>query len=253
MRFVFPVLIIYNLIFGLPVFNDINIANAQNANIQTPPSAEDFAIPDDRSFSISNDGKKVAFLSGDEKDSKLVLIDLEKGEEIPINLGDKTKPRGVFWADNDHLLITVSYIFNGDEFTRSNYYKYEMRRTVSISLSKGTIKTIMPLDALEINTALPIMYIDREKNRVIVSDQTALYYAKLDTGRGNEIIKGNANTKDFVLDKKGTPRLRLDIDVKKRKTKLYKINGKKEIEFLEFEDSVGLPFQFRVFWMKIQF
>ncbi len=223
--------------------------------VMAPPSAEDFAIRGDRSFSISKDGKKIAFLTGDMADAKLIILDAETGDEIPINLGKETKPRSVYWADNDHLLITVSFSYNDDENSRKNNYKYEFYRTLSYSTSAKNAKILSPSDKLDRSTNLPILYIDSENKKVTMggyypwgSDFVySLFSVDLDTGKGKEIITGNDLTEDFYLDRNGKPRLRLDIDAKNKYVKLYDVTDKKNKLLLDLKDTVKLPFSIQGF------
>lgn len=236
--------------------------------IPAPPSAEDFAMADDRSFSISDDGKKVAFLSGDEKNSKLVLIDIDAMDEIPINLGDTAKPRSVFWADSDHLLIKVSFAYNADIGAKDNNYKYEISRTLSYSLSTKKTAIIMPHPDLENNTSLRISYIDKKNKKIIVLGLTSdikdreyvvfgyddklkwslgAYFADFNSGTGKNIVDGNVYTDDFIFDKMGNPRLRIDVDVKNRKATIFKLIDKKAIKLLEWDNVKKLPFEIEGF------
>lgn len=262
----FKKVLYFSCLLKISLYSSISFAQAAPSNVI--PSAEDFALPEDRSFSISDDGKKVAFLSGDESDSKLIVIDIEEMNEIPLSLGDKTKPRSVSWADSDHLLITVSFSYNDDIGSKSNNYKYEMYRTLSYSLSTKKNAVIMPIPDLESNTGFPIKYIDRQKKRVILTGVTSdvkdrgfvvigqddkinwklgAYYSNIDTGKGAELAVGNEITDDYIFDKNGNPRLRIDIDAKSRKVHLYKLLGRKAVDFLSWNDAIDIPFSIEGF------
>lgn len=254
------------ILFVFALFAFPLVSFAQDAEVPVAPSAEDFGKSMDRSFSISPDGRWVAFFSGPNENAALTLLDLVKGTEEPIATGDKVKPRSVYFADNKHLLINVSFFFDADKTSQKSILKYELFRTLSYNLETKKVANLMPDDRLEFNTNVSIEHVDTANNRVIVSGflmrpalelndievdpELSLYYSDLDSGKGKNIAIGKKYTREFFLDNDGAPRLRLDIDVLGNRSTLFKLNGKIWDKFLEWNDETGMPFDFEGFLDK---
>lgn len=244
---------VFSLSVLLLLYSENSIAQPQIN--PTPPSAFDFALTDDRSFSISKDGKKIAFLSGDNEDARVIVLDTETGVETPVAVRKETKARNLFWADNDHLLITVSFSFNDEKGSRKNDYKYEIYRTISYSVSTKKARILVPDEKFERNTRLPILYIDSENQKIIMSGSYiwdgdfvySLFSIDLNTGRWNELVRGNYLTNSFYVDKHGNPRLRVDIDAKNKRVALFDITDKKKKQLLDIQGNISLPFSIEGF------
>lgn len=249
----------------------VNFALAGNSFAQTQtitplPSAADFGKSLDRNFAISPNGRFVAFMSGPNENAVLTLLDLQENSEKPIATGDKVKPRSLYFADDKHLLINVSAFYDGDSTSKYSVYKYELSRVLSYNIETNKVKFMTPDDRLERNVRLSIAHIDVANNRVIVEglidrpfiddayanddNMLALYYCDLDTGKGKNIVVGEVNTREFYLDPQGTPRLRLDIDLRMKLTKLMKYNNKKWEIFEEWKDETELPYDIEGFLDK---
>ncbi len=251
-------------IFAISFLPDILLA--QTANAPIVPSAADFGKSLDRNFVISPDGRYVAFMSGPNENAVLTLLDLQEGTENPIATGDKVKPRSLFFADNRHLLITVSFFLDTDKTSKTSLYKYEISRTISYNLETKKTKILVPDDRLEQNVSLNVVQVDNANNRVLIAGlvdnpflfeenanrdlMLSLYYSDLDTGKGKNLVTGNTKTREFFIDPEGVPRLRLDIDKPNNKTALLKYKNKKWEVFDEWPGKIELPYDIQGFLDK---
>lgn len=235
---------------------------AQNAPTEaaqsTKPSAADFVKRAGKNFSISPNGKTLVFMTGEVVNAKVVLIDIESGQTRDISLGDKTKPRSVSWAGDNYLLISVSFFYDADDTQKNSNYRYEIYRTVSYSLANGKTALLMPSEELHMNVSLGVAYVNQDNPREIImtamrgrdgfyaSDQQKLelnlFKTSLNTGRGPSIARGAESTADFVLDKNGSPAIRIDIEAAKRKVTTYRLDGRSWNKFQEYTDTLELPY-----------
>ena len=242
--------------FGVFGFNSMTIAQVAATSGRAPvaemiPSAKDFATVGNRDFTISPDGQKLAFITGEGKDARVVIGNVSTGESQNVNLGGAVKPRGIEWAGDGYLLIHASYPLS-DQYKKSefeNEYNYEMRRTASYSLANKTMKLMMPNSDLEYNTNLIIKHVSHENPTDIIMGALegsnpiyGLYRVSLLTGKGPVFLTGNSFTDSYILDPAGNPRLRYDSKSKEKTISIFKLAGREWVKFLEFTDTIEMPF-----------
>ncbi len=235
------VLIIIGLVQSFPVQ-----LSAQSA----PPTAADFAASPDRSFSISPNGKNIAFVNGANESALLYHLELDSNKMTPIPLG-KAKFRSAYWGDDKHLLIRVSFFYKPDGIAEDSNYKYEISRTISYNVTNGKTALLVPNIDVNNNTSFPIQYIDSKKNRAIVNavgnTGRALYVTDFDTGQGGKIASGDEDTRSYFLDKLGNPKIRYDTDISNKTSRYMKWDGKKWVEFLSWKDIFKVPYSIEGF------
>lgn len=262
-------------ICGVSLILSTSPATSQNspttppiANVRTNslPSAQDFAARTNRDFSISPNGKKLAFLSGEGLNSYLVLFDNETGEQRDIPLGSESKLKDVSWAGNNYILITASFTYTPRSNEGRNGEKYEMYRTIAYSIATGGAK-ILRITDLGLNTAIPIYHIKHDapeklimggfKHDILAGSQgnfkhflyedgatlrLSLYELDLATGREKFVMQGKEKTNQLFVDRQGLARLRIDSDDKLRKVSIWVVEGTGWRKLVEFDDAIDLPY-----------
>lgn len=254
-------------------FANVGLVSAQSRNApatisvsKAPPSANDFAAAQDRSFAISPNGRFVTFISGEGTTARVILLTLETSQSREIPIGAGLKPRAVRWAGNDNILATLAYVERPPWATLARDPRWEITRTLSYSITSNEIKMIVPFENLQINTSLPIERVNSSDNStILISGYTffdtaglltdnrggdihsrfrlGLFEVNPSTGRGRRLTTGTNKTKEFYIDNNGDPRLRLDIDVRNEVTSLFVFANNDWKKLLEYNNAIELPFE----------
>ena len=239
---------------------------AKNAAHQTAPSAHDFAVRPNRSFSISPNGKKLAYLSGEWATAKVYVIDLETDATLEVSAGaaDIT-PRYVTWANDEFILVTLQFPLRLGNGSSRNNPVYGMERIKAYSTIARTSKVLMPHPHLELNTGLSVEYSDFGGTSIVMGGmipvqgrggrgtrlgedesknwRAVLYTTDLRTGRGNELDRGTYMTESWVFDASGNVRMRKDVDYALKIASFWIKDGRNWRKLLEYTDVTNTPFQ----------
>lgn len=100
----------------------ISEAKAQSLNLEAYAS-----LPDVEYVSISPDGTRLAFLSR-KSGSSVVVVTTMKGEKIGAVDVSKLKPRNLYFATNDVVIISASDYYSGPRI-RENEWTFNLGLT----------------------------------------------------------------------------------------------------------------------------
>jgi len=230
------------------------------------PSAHDFSVLVNRSFTISPNGKKLAYLSGEGAAAKVYVIDLETGAATEVPAGtDEVTPRYVDWANDEFIIIPLAYSYRPEYSASGNGMFFRMGRILAYSTVTGSAKILMPNDRLEYNSSLSIEFMNFSGSEVILGGMKpilgpgviysqidddpyrnlryALFTTDLKTGRGRELDRGSSFTDSWVFDAVGNVRMRKDIDYRNRVASFWIKDGRNWRKLVEFNDVTDTPYQ----------
>src|SRR6186713_3549060 len=111
-----------------------------------PPVEAFGAVPSVSQVSISPDGNLLAWYDESGKEPNVVMFDLATRQfKRTIPVGSKTKPRTLEWADNETLLIEISYFDQWGPSARTAY-NYETFRTIAADVKGGRDRVLLLTD-----------------------------------------------------------------------------------------------------------
>jgi dipeptidyl aminopeptidase/acylaminoacyl peptidase len=167
-------------------------------------------LPSLDAFTISPDGKNIAYVTNVEGKRTVLINSLEAGKPVAgITVGDQ-KLRDLTWADNDNLLLTMSVTHAPlgamgprQEFFLAQTYRLSDHKSVAL-LAHGT-------NAMNIITSLPEVRRVHGKAQVFLSGITfnagqsvrTLFAVDMATGESGPIEYGTRITRGWVIDGDG--------------------------------------------------
>jgi dipeptidyl aminopeptidase/acylaminoacyl peptidase len=216
-------------VLSLQSFVFLFLIISATAHAAEPPPVEAFgALPQVSDVELSPNGKLLAFYEIKPRGAQVVMFDLEAHKDrqtVPVAL--PAKFRSITWADNETLLVTVSYVTTfGQEGV------YEVYRTYAADVSGGKPRLLLMsggdrdlvtgADMLSWRTTKPKTVIMTTWDYAITQarQQTGsrlaggrkdsgwvsqVFEVDTVTGKGTQIEVGTQFTEDWVVDKKGTP------------------------------------------------
>ncbi|KAF0184731.1 MAG: hypothetical protein FD163_1428 [Hyphomonadaceae bacterium] len=233
---------------------------------KAPPSAHDFSVRTNRSFTISPNGKKLAYLSGEGSTAKVFVIDIETAatDQVPAGSSEVT-PKYVEWANDEFILITLQFSVRFGDAAERNKSVYGIERIMAYSTITKTAKVLMPHTDLEFNTGLSIEYSNFGGSDIVMGGfipvlarddvdsrlkgddsrnwRAVLYTTDLRSGRGRELDRGTYKTEAWVFDAAGNVRMRKDIDYLTRIASFWIKDGRNWRKLLEYTDVTNTPFE----------
>lgn len=237
-----------------------------------PPPAEAYGrLPAFGSVALSPDGKRVVVSVGyeyrasepDRELTSLSVIDLDSGKvEATLAPPPKNNLRGVGWADDKRPYYFISSTGHARDALPPGFPamnrgpRVEWFRTGVLSLDTGKSTLLMQDSGNRGNGSLTNLQATVEGDpgfgRMIAwgglgtmnsMPKLSVYRVNLDTGTSSAIETGNPKTRGFMLDEKGAPIARVDIDDEKDRWRLFVYENGKDRLLLEQVSEMGMPLQ----------
>ena len=182
----------------------IAVCAAWNASA-APPLEAYGQLPSLDSFAVSPDGKNLAYATFVEGKRTVLISAIDQGKVIGGIAVDAQKLRDISWADNDHVLITVSVTRYSSEHFLVESYSLAAKHA-DILLDHGTGHENVVLD-----TPMPRMVDGRSMafvKGVTIIDQSgveALFVEDLQSGRINHMVEPGSpkRSTNWFIDETG--------------------------------------------------
>lgn len=199
---------------------------------------EDFGqLPRVKSFSISPDGTRYVWINNEEgNDPLMVVFDSQKNEVIGgLRLGEDFKARSVYFASNDFVILSASDtrriigVRSRLEYTGAFAYHIPSKKVQQLfHRTKGLYPAQSGLgEIVGINTIDNYAYMPAFGDSAPPTKN--LFRVSLESGRGKQIAKGQANTIDWFVTEDGEVLAREDFDGKSEEHSFYSyLNGRSE-------------------------
>ncbi len=229
-------------------------ANAQTATVASAnnpaqaPSAKDFARNPANSFSISPDGKALAYLLPQGAKNSVIILNLETNAAKTVPLGDEAKPRRVYWANNGFAVVVASITASYDGVDSTRRIMREFVHRISIARDGSSVKVLMSNPELRGNLSFPMVHSHLEDDNFAIMSarigeshfgtsgrlnnfdtrdwfHTALYKVDLRTGIGRQVEHGNNETIDWAVNSKGQAVVRVDYSDSRKTVSYYVRSG----------------------------
>ncbi len=204
-------------------------SSAQSAATAAPPPAEVFAaLPAVSEVVLAPGGNLLAWREQSGADALAVIYDLAARKALhKIAVGNKTKLRGLIWADDETLLLDLSQT---DKINTAGGKSYEVFRTLAIDvasgkghillMTSGSRQAVTGADLISSHTTKPhkvvMSTLDYSAGEARGDMDTRLsghredsgwvaYLFEVDTvtGKGSVIEQGSQFTEDWIVDKNG--------------------------------------------------
>jgi dipeptidyl aminopeptidase/acylaminoacyl peptidase len=214
-----------------------------------PPPAKVFgALPENTDVVLSPNGELLAWADQTQVESHVVIFDVAARKELrELALLERLKLRGIFWSDDDTLLITSSETAQSTSVARNSreYYlhmAFDARdgatRMLPTPNSHATGLWAAALTRLvSVNAGKPHTVI-MSSRQVCNSLQDCLLEVDTRTGNSTVLEMGKDHTVGWAIDRNGKPAAREDWDDRKQAYRLYALmaNGRAR-EILRKDDS----------------
>ncbi len=204
-------------------------------------------LPSLSDFALSPDGKRLAYVKG-ENGQRIITIEAVDGRHLITTIAPgASKIRGLVWADDDKLLITVS---NAQQ-TNWAYGLLELSVTLSYSVATGKFTDLLK----DTSRALHIVAGDTEARRI--GGRTLLFVPGLarsglrlvltmyqvdpDTGIPTQLELGSKSTTGYVVDDAGAVVARTDYIEDKQRWSLLLRRGGDWVEAYGVDATIETP------------
>ena len=240
------------------------------ANAATPPPAEAYGrLPAIGGVALSPDGKRVVVSVGyeyrasepDRELTSLSIIDLDSGKvEKTLAPPPKNTLRGVGWADATRPYYYISFTGHARDALPPGFPitvmgpRVEFFRTGVLSLDSGSSTLLMQDSGNRGNNSLTNLQAPIEGDpgfgRMVAwgglgsmnnMPKLAVYRVNLDTGTASAVEVGSFQSRGFLLDQKGAPVARVDINDDRNRWRLFTYENGKDRMILEKVSEMGQP------------
>lgn len=241
-----------------------------NAIAQQPPPATAFAsLPEMAMVCLTPDGQKVAWANDPGGKPIVVVFDLATGRDLRrMALGDYAI-RGLDWADDRTLLMTISTTRKIDESMVSER-QYEFFRVLAVDAGGGGLRSMLLGDPeKQAVTSASVVRLHTGKPETILMssfdfDQTAfrsqagsrlsggrkdqgwlisLFEVSTRTGTGKKIETGTPHVRDWVVDPQGRPVARSEWNSEQRDFTILAKDGRSWKRIYDSRGSVEFRLQ----------
>lgn len=195
----------------------LSIAAAEAAD--PPPASAYGQLPNVQSMVISPNGERIAFLAGNTKDERSVLVISLTGEppnRIPLN-GERAL--GVQWMSDDRVSVVLYKYTERPGGERATYN--DVRRLIMNVDGTDSVEVrpaVAPSNLLPddpdhvIMVAGAIKQDERARSSTELYQRTDIYKYNIKTGKAKRLHAGRKGTTDWVLYPNGEPAIRVDRD-----------------------------------------
>jgi acetyl esterase/lipase len=159
---------------------------------------------------------------------------------------DKYNARHIFFASNNHVILLNSKHKRMAQirgsFEQANAFVYNLtsqKIKVLLAQTKGLYPAQSLTNIVGLNAATNELYMAAYTGNIYTSFRMDLYRVSLETGRGKVYARGNRNTIDWFVDKRGQVLAREDFDNRESKHQVFsKTSGEWQ---LIFEKQTSVP------------
>lgn len=223
------------------------VALACSISAWASPSIDDFTRePDLRSAQLSPDGKHLAMIINEGQDRWVTVRSLETPDMPLVGVfTDKlVRPSGLYWGNNDRLLITMDVPYERRKFERdvsrgdvdfSDHFMFS--RMVAVDKDMKNLAVLFEGErALERNISLSRVtnFLPDKPNHVLMAayrnNRRVQYVVNIDTGEAEINAKGSPRTYKFLSDKDGTPKYRFDYRRRASAIEIFRYNAEEHWE-----------------------
>lgn len=252
------------LLLVVGYFGFIALAAATTANNAAPallPPEAFGRIPIITDVVLSPNGKRLAWADNSGAEQAVVMFDLERGaEKRRLKVSGDKKLRGLYWADDETLLLVVSFTDGAGPRVK---HRYEWGRTLAVDVSGGDMRTLLMdstarslvtgADLLALRTPRPGTVImstyDYEATKRSEEIDSRLKGGRKDagwvlnvfevdtrTGKGKRIDRGTPFTFQWILDRNSAPIARTEWEPERRLFRVLYKKGQGWVEIHRQED-----------------
>lgn len=210
------------------------------------PSIEDFR--EERTTldaELSPSGRYLALLKNNGQKREVMIHDLHNQGNLVSQFGDEVvRPFNLNWISDEKILVSIiSPVFRNqvkseleDKHIREIDYPY-VTRIVSITMGKsGWVELLGKKSSLGLSGNLSNIenILPDDEDNVLLSawaeGKYKLYKANVNTGKGEVVASGNRNTYNFISNRNGEIRYRLDYVRSQKEIIILAKNGKNWLE-----------------------
>jgi dipeptidyl aminopeptidase/acylaminoacyl peptidase len=208
-----------------------------------PPSAEVFgALPAATGVVMTPNGQRLAWVDQSSAPPRVIMFDIAAHKELRVlATPERSKVRGIFWNDDETLIIRFTEMQGGDlPNERSREYTINM----AYDASGGEGRLLPPSQGNHFNplsaAVASIVRVRLSKpHTIIMMSRLCRCLMEVDTNTGAEtIIKhGAEHTVGWAVDPGGVPLAREDWDWKLRAYRIYALSGDNVRQILRTDDA----------------
>ncbi|MAN45707.1 MAG: S9 family peptidase [Hyphomonas sp.] len=218
-----------------------------SAEVPHPPLEEYGDLPSIRMMDMSPDGKLIGFIRRHDGNDLLAIYNVETGQtEYKIQVSD-VSARGIWFADNEHLIISASdrkwlYGYEGD-FEYSAAFSYNIKTGDLKPLLRGN-RDLWPAQEglgriIGYSNKPDHVYMPAYIGKPPADPTKDLLRVSLETGMGGTYKRGTAHTVDWFADADGTVYAREDYNAERDIYTIWTyVNGKREKIYEEESDLI---------------
>ena len=235
------------LIAYLIVASCLSVVVSATEMTMAQPDIEHYGLlPQYRSVSISPDGKHIALIQRKGTQDFFVVRDAKTLRMVGGFNADKYNARHIFFASNNHVILLNSKHKRMAQirgsFEQANAFVYNLtsqKIKVLLAQTKGLYPAQSLTNIVGLNAATNELYMAAYTGNIYTSFRMDLYRVSLETGRGKVYARGNRNTIDWFVDKRGQVLAREDFDNRESKHQVFsKTSGEWQ---LIFEKQTSVP------------
>ena len=235
------------LIAYLIVASCLSVVVSATEMTMAQPEIEHYGLlPQYRSVSISPDGKHIALIQRKGTQDFFVVRDAKTLRMVGGFNADKYNARHIFFASNNHVILLNSKHKRMAQirgsFEQANAFVYNLtsqKIKVLLAQTKGLYPAQSLTNIVGLNAATNELYMAAYTGNIYTSFRMDLYRVSLETGRGKVYARGNRNTIDWFVDKRGQVLAREDFDNRESKHQVFsKTSGEWQ---LIFEKQTSVP------------
>lgn len=233
---------IKSIFFKLLIFSILGIfANNAYAQIPKLPSAEDFGSLGTRDIDISDDGKSIIFITGEDKEANVRVVNLEDFSIRALGFQKHEKVRDAFWANDDYITViatTTETSSNGVDFELPRAYVFSRKGLSAIEVMPkrdfGNINFLSAKVSSPYFAVFETSYYDnrakldipKEKQQYNDRIVPILFLIDVRNGDGMEIETGSPETYEWGIGTGSKILARLDYNYYYNRYRIFYKSGK---------------------------
>jgi dipeptidyl aminopeptidase/acylaminoacyl peptidase len=183
---------------------------------------------------LSPDGQSLAYFGYIQGQKFIAIASVGSTQPVIVRLDDIVAQQ-LFWAGNDHVVVTASQAFERfNNFVVRGFQTFDVRVAYSIDARTGEATRLLRTDRVaEDNFDLGnVQGFKRDGDEVVAlmsarstRNRYLLFRVDLDTGRGVQLDRAGEDPARWFTDAEGTPVLRVDTSRTDRTIKIFHADG----------------------------